>query len=103
MRVQKKNQVPHFVSLRDFCRTLGLYHAFANRLIMLGIVEPDAFLRSKPIFSADLETIDRAKARIADFKAKQAKAHQSIRELRDPVREAEVQRCPGNRRTNTGH
>jgi hypothetical protein len=81
MRVQRKKPIPHFVSLRDFCRTLGLYHAYANRLITLGILEPDGFLNSKPIFSADMETIERAKARIADYKAKRTRAQQSIREL----------------------
>lgn len=81
MRAQKKKPVLYFVSLREFCRTLGLYHAYANRLIMLGILDPDGFLQSKPIFLADMETVERAKVKIADFKAKQTKAHQTIREL----------------------
>jgi hypothetical protein len=81
MRVQRKKPVPHFVSFRDFCRTLGVYHALANRLITLGVLEPDGFLNAKPIFSADIEATARAKARISEFKVKQSRAHQSIREL----------------------
>jgi len=65
MRVKKKRPVPHFVSSRDFCRTLGLYHALADRLISLGVLKPDGYLDAKPIFSADLATVAQAKAAVA--------------------------------------
>jgi hypothetical protein len=81
MRVQKKKAIPHFVSLRDFCHTLGLYHAYASRLLALGILEPDGYLNSKPIFSADIKAIVCARAKIAVFKVKQTRTAQNLKEL----------------------
>jgi hypothetical protein len=81
MRVQRKKPVPHFVSLRNFCHAAGLYHARACGLLALGVLEPDGFLNGKPIFSAEIEAVDRAKTRIATFKAHQNRAHQNLREI----------------------
>jgi hypothetical protein len=81
MRVKKNRPVPHFVSLRDFCRSLGIYHALANRLITLGVLSPDGYLDAKPIFSADLGKLAQAKAAVAVHRLKQKRAHQNIREL----------------------
>ena len=81
MRVQKKNPVPHFVSLRDFCRSLGLYHSLAMRLITLGVLAPDGYLDTKPIFSADLAKLAQAKAAVAVYKLNQKRGHQNLREL----------------------
>jgi hypothetical protein len=81
MRAQKNKPVPHFVSLRDFCRSIGLYHALANRLIETGIIEPDAFLNGNPIFSADLDKLGQTKAAVAVHKLKQKRAHQNLQEL----------------------
>jgi len=78
MRAKKKRPMPHFVSLRDFCRTLGLYHALADRLISLGVLSPDAYLDAKPIFSADVGTVAQAKAAVAVYKLNQKRGHQNL-------------------------
>jgi hypothetical protein len=81
MRAKIRNSIPHFVSLRNLCRSIGLYHALANRLLTLGVLEPDAFLNGKPIFSADLDKLTQTKAAVAVHKLKQKRAHQNLKEL----------------------
>jgi hypothetical protein len=80
MRAQKNRPVPHFVSLRDFCRSIGLYHALANRLLALGVLEPDGLLNSKPIFSADIATYEKARFAVSNYRRRQNRAVQEVKE-----------------------
>jgi hypothetical protein len=52
MSVKKDKPVPTFVSLRDFCRSIGIYHTLATHLIELGVLVSDGLLGGKPILSA---------------------------------------------------
>jgi hypothetical protein len=81
MSIKKAKPVPTFVSLRDFCRSAGIYHTLAVQLIELGVLVPDGMLNSKPIFSAELDRIAQAKAAISVYKLRQKGVHQKIREL----------------------
>jgi hypothetical protein len=81
MSVKKAKPVPGFVSLRDFCRSAGIYYTLATHLIELGALVPDGLLGGKPIFSADLQTLAQAKAAISVYKLRKKSAHQKIRGL----------------------
>jgi hypothetical protein len=81
MSVQKSKPVPNFVSLRDFCRSAGIYHSLATRLIELGALKPDGTLNGKPIVSDSLKTIAQAKAAASVYKLRQRNARQNLREL----------------------
>jgi hypothetical protein len=81
MSAKKAKPVPSFVSLRDFCRSIGIYHTLAVQLISLGVIVPDGMLNGNPIFSAELDRIAQAKAAISVYKLRQKGAHQRIREL----------------------
>jgi hypothetical protein len=50
MSVKKAKPVPTFVSLRDFCRSIGIYHTLATHLIELGVLVSDGLLGGKPTF-----------------------------------------------------
>jgi hypothetical protein len=69
------------VSLAEFCRSAGIYHQLATRLLEPRILEPDGMLGAKPTFRADLGSVEAAKAAIASFRAQQNRVHQNLREL----------------------
>jgi hypothetical protein len=48
MRAQKDKPMPKFVSLRDFCSSIGIYHALAIKLIGLGVLHLDTVAQPMP-------------------------------------------------------
>jgi hypothetical protein len=81
MCAQSKQPVPHFVSFGQFTRELGLYHKLATHLIELGILQPNGYLNDTPLFLADLATLEEARNAISQFRARQNRARQNLREL----------------------
>jgi hypothetical protein len=81
MHAQSKRPVPHFVTFAQFTRELGLYHKLATHLIELGVLEPSGYLNGIPIFLADVETIEKARNAVSQFRSSLNRAHQNLREL----------------------
>ena len=70
-----------YVPAVDFYGSLGISFEFGSKLVKLGVLKPDALLNSKPIFRASLATVGKAQAAITQYRARQARAQNNMKEL----------------------
>jgi hypothetical protein len=50
-------------------------------MLVLGVLQADATLNGRPIFLGDLATHERAKAAVGEFRKRQNRATQELKEL----------------------
>ena len=72
---------PQYVGAADFYRSINVHFEVGTKLIKAGVLVPDAYLNHKPIFLADLETVQRAKAAIALYRLRRNNRLENAKEL----------------------
>lgn len=72
---------PKFVPAVDFYKSLGIHFEVGAKLVALGVIQPDATLNDRPIYLADVQTVERAQAAIAQFRVSRARAIDNAKEL----------------------
>jgi hypothetical protein len=76
--LNKNSSVPAFVPSTGFFRGLSVSFEFGAKMVALGILKADATLNDRPIFKADLETLERARAAVGAYRVRVAKAHHNL-------------------------
>ena len=72
---------PRFVPATDFFKSLNIHFEIGTKLVALGVLRSDATLNDRPIFLADLATVEKAKTAIALFRTRRARAIDNVKEL----------------------
>jgi hypothetical protein len=77
-----RTQAPVYDSELGFYRALGIRWETGRHFRKLGVLKPDAkTVSGRPLYLADLATLEKAKARIADYRARQNRARANLQEL----------------------
>ena len=72
---------PQYVPAVDFYRSVAVSFDLGAKLVALAVLRPDATLNDRPIFLADIVTVEKAKTAIALFRARRARQLDNVKEL----------------------
>jgi hypothetical protein len=77
----RRRTVPAYVPAVDFFKSLGASFELGSKLLVLGILRADATLNERPIFLADLATHEKAKDAVSNYRKRQNRAAQELKEI----------------------
>jgi hypothetical protein len=77
----RRRLIPAYVGAVDFFKSVGISFELGSKLIVLGVLRADATLNERPIFSADMATYENAKEAVANYRRRQTRALEEVKEV----------------------